>query len=85
MIKSMSEMSYEQKKLIVDKEAVDETQFEWIIIDNNNILASKKPGEDPIFIDAEKAVLYMIEAYKSMEVARKNALNMMSDLSRLIT
>ena len=64
---------------------VEKVEYEWLIIGNDNeILASKKPNEDPVFNNAEKAVLEMVKCLKTMQNVNKNTSNLLSDLSRLI-
>lgn len=70
-----------ESSLPIDTEA----EYEWVILDNsNNILAHKKKDEEPVFINAEKAVLEMIKIWTATDIARKNASNMLADLSRLM-
>jgi hypothetical protein len=65
------------------KEAV--VQFEWMIVDEKEkLLAYKKPDEDPVFIDAEGAVLQMIKTWKSLHNAHLNTSNLLADLSRML-
>jgi hypothetical protein len=57
--------------------------YEWIVVDDKQEpLAYKKPGEDPVFIDSEKAVLQCIETMNAMNRAHKNSQNLLADLSR---
>lgn len=75
------EYDKEPRTLGIDAKA----EYEWLIVDDkNNILASKKPNEDPVFLDAEKAVLEMVQCLKTMHSVNKNTSNLLSDLSRLI-
>jgi hypothetical protein len=58
-------------------------QYEWIIKGSlEEILAYKKPDEDPVFIDSEKAVLQCIEVMNAMKNSHKNTQNLLADLSR---
>ena len=62
-----------------------EAQYEWIVIGNKNeILAYKKPNEDPVFEDAEGAVLQMIKTLKELRTANLNTSHILADLSRMI-
>jgi hypothetical protein len=62
-----------------------EVTYEWIVKDSGgNVLAYKLPEENPVFIDAEGAVLQMIETIKVMQTASKNTSNLLADLSRML-
>ena len=63
----------------------DVVQFEWMIVDEKEkLLAYKKPDEDPVFIDAEGAVLQMIKTWKSLHAAHLNTSHILADLSRML-
>lgn len=58
-------------------------QYEWIVKGSiGEVFAYKKPGEDPVFIDSEKAVLQCIETIDAMNKSHKNTQNLLADLSR---
>jgi hypothetical protein len=57
--------------------------YDWIIYgEEKEPLAYKKPNEEPVFIDAEAAVLRAIETMKTMNTVNINTSNLLSDLSR---
>lgn len=59
--------------------------YDWIVYDEDrNPLAYKKPDEEPVFIDPERAVLQMIDTVKTMQTASINASNLLADLSRML-
>lgn len=69
------------KELSIEAEA----QYEWLVVsDENKILAYKKLNEDPVFGDAEGAVLRMIKILKEMRTSHLNTSHILADLSRLI-
>jgi hypothetical protein len=63
-----------------------EAQYEWIVIGEpkNEILAYKKPNEDPVFVNAEGAVLQMIKTLKELRTVHLNTSHILADLSRMI-
>ena len=63
-----------------------EAQYEWIVIGEpqNEILAYKKTNEDPVFVNAEGAVLQMIKTLKELRTVHLNTSHILADLSRMI-
>jgi hypothetical protein len=58
---------------------------DWIVKGSDGkILAYKEPDKDPVFIDAEAAVLKMIEVMKAVQTTQLNTSHILADLSRLI-
>lgn len=58
-------------------------EYEWIVKDSGDTLAYKKPGEDPVFIDAERALLQCITVIETMQKDSKKAQHLLADLTRL--
>lgn len=60
-------------------------EYEWVVIsDEQVVLAHKKYGENPIFIDAEAAVLQLIKSMKIEQHTNKKIMHLLLDLSRSI-
>ena len=58
-------------------------EYEWIVKDDDGEpLAYKKPGEDPVMIYPEKAVVKCIETIKSIQSTLLSTQNLLADLSR---
>jgi hypothetical protein len=59
--------------------------YDWIVVGSDQQpLAYKKPDSDPVFIDAEAAVLKCVEVISQMNQVNTNTQNLLADLSRLL-
>lgn len=62
-----------------------EIKYDWVVISSDGKeLAYKKPDEDPVFIDAEAAVIKAIEIIKTMQITQLHTSHILADLSRMI-
>ena len=63
----------------------DQIDYDWVVIGSDGKeLAYKKPGEDPVFIDAEAAVIKAIEIIKEMQTTQLHTSHILADLSRFM-
>lgn len=57
-------------------------EYEWVVVsDEQVVLAYKKYGENPIYIDAEAAVLQLIKSIKIEQHTNKKIMHLLLDLS----
>lgn len=57
--------------------------YEWVVTnEEHKIFAYKKHDENPVFIDAERAVLQLVKELKVIELTNRNISHLISDLSR---
>ncbi len=62
-----------------------DAEYEWIVISDEQVtLAYKIREENPIFIDAEAAVLQLIKSMKIEQHTNKKIMHLLLDLSRSI-
>ena len=63
----------------------NERDYDWIVVDEKGgPLAYKRPEEDPVFLDSEKAVLQCIRSMKDLQTSLLNTQLLLSDLTRHI-
>jgi len=59
--------------------------YEWIVVDEKGSpLSYQVPGEDPVFLDPEKAVLQCIQAMKDLQTSLLNTQLLLSDLTHQV-